>query len=498
MEENKTVTNEEDLDLKDETLDIVKKRIALKNIIMVAISNIFSLAAGILSGFLLPKIMGKVDYSYYKTFALYASYIGILHFGICDGIYLKYAGMTYDELDKSKFGAFTRFFFVTQLIISSISVIVSLLFLQGVYKYIFLFLSVNILAVTSTTYYELISQTTQRFKLVSLRNVLRACLSVVSLLTLVLIFYTAGYSPDYLLYITIVVSINLFLALWYLVTYRKITFGKFDKIKTHKKELISLYKIGIVLLISNYITQVIFVIDQQFVNILFDEISFANYAFAYSLVQLVLVAVNAVATVIYPTLNSTSDENVKENYGKINFYFIFFMVFAIFAYYPLHWFINFFLDNYTESLPIFRVILPGVAISSAVTAIKANIYKKLKHIPIFLLFAVITLVLSIVINIIAYLIFKSMLSISIATVVTNLIWYIVTDLFLYKKYKVNWVKNFIFMILVFSVYYLVYLIPTIYVGGLIYLLSTILLSIVFYRGELKDILLIFKRRKKNS
>jgi O-antigen/teichoic acid export membrane protein len=492
LEQNTEVEQEEKV---DETKEIIKKRIAIRNIIIVAISNIISLAAGVLTGFLLPKIMDKVDYSSYKTFTLYTSYIGVLHFGICDGIYLKYAGSTYDELEKSKFGVFTRFFYIVETILAAITILVGLFFLPGVYKFTAIFVGVNILAYNAITYYELISQATQRFKLVSLRNVIRASILIVVIGVLAALYFFNGFKPSYYLYTTIFLSINIVLMLWYMITYRKITFGHFDPFAKHKAELKGLYKVGFILLICNFITQVLFIVDQQFVNILFDEIDFANYAFAYSLVQLILVAINAVSVVIFPTLNKTSDENVKSNYSVLNTYLIVFMSLAIVVYYPLHWFVGFFLENYVESLPIFRIILPGILISASITAIKANIYKKLKHILLFLIMALSMLAFSILINIAAYFAFKSMFAISVATVITNAIWYIITELFLIIKYKVKWIKNLVFLILIISTYYLLYLVPNIYIGGAIYLVVYVILVAILFRKEMKDALKIFIKRK---
>ena len=495
LEQNVEEVKEEE---KDETLELVKKRIAIRNIIIVAISNIISLAAGVLTGFLLPKIMDKVDYSSYKTFTLYTSYIGVLHFGICDGIYLKYAGSTYDELEKSKFGAFTRFFFIVETFLSVVVILAGLIFLHGVVKFTVIFVGINILAYNATTYYELISQATQRFKLVSLRNVIRASILILVIGILAIMYYFNDFRPSYYLYTSIFISLNIVLMLWYIITYRKITFGHFDKIKTHKTEIKGLYKVGFVLLICNFITQVLFIVDQQFVNILFSEQDFADYAFAYSLVQLILVAINAVSVVIYPTLNKTSDENIKSNYSVLNTYLLVFMSFAVIVYYPLHWFVNFFLQNYTASLPIFRIILPGIIISSSITAIKANIYKKLKHIGLFLIIALSMLAFSILINIVAYIMFKSMLAISIATVITNAIWYIVTELILIIKYKVKWVKNLVFLIILITAYYLLYLVPNIYIAGAIYFVILIGLVANFFRKETKEALKVFFKRKNSQ
>lgn len=59
---------------------------SVKDILKVSASNVVKLLAGLLVAFVLPKIIGVADYGYYKTFTLYATYVGLFHLGICDGI----------------------------------------------------------------------------------------------------------------------------------------------------------------------------------------------------------------------------------------------------------------------------------------------------------------------------------------------------------------------------------------------------------------------------
>ena len=66
-----------------------------RNIFFVAISNIITLLAGVLVGFVIPKIMSVTDYGYYKIFTMYFAYTGLFHFGFCDGICLYFAGKKY-------------------------------------------------------------------------------------------------------------------------------------------------------------------------------------------------------------------------------------------------------------------------------------------------------------------------------------------------------------------------------------------------------------------
>ena len=74
-----------------------------KNILIVTISNIIRLVAGMAIGLVIPKFLSIEDYGYYKTYTLYMTYIGLFSLGLIDGIYLKYGGMDYNELDRNKF-----------------------------------------------------------------------------------------------------------------------------------------------------------------------------------------------------------------------------------------------------------------------------------------------------------------------------------------------------------------------------------------------------------
>ena len=146
-----------------------------------------------------------------------------------------------------------------------------------------------------------------------------------------------------------------------------------------------LLKIGFPLLFANLCATLILTLDRQFVNILFDTSTYAVYAFAYNMLSLVTVATSAIATVLYPTLKRSTKESMVENYPRL----IALMLLLVFAanavYFPLCWFVKWFLPKYNDSLVIFRIIFPGLAISSAVTVVMHNYYKVLGKIYVIFL-----------------------------------------------------------------------------------------------------------------
>lgn len=75
-----------------------------------------------------PKFLSIQDYGLWQLFLFYFSYLGFLHFGWEDGIYLRYAGKNFEELDKRTFSG--QFYGITILqIVLAIVVTMGALFL---------------------------------------------------------------------------------------------------------------------------------------------------------------------------------------------------------------------------------------------------------------------------------------------------------------------------------------------------------------------------------
>ncbi|MDY4937410.1 MAG: oligosaccharide flippase family protein, partial [Candidatus Onthovivens sp.] len=271
----------------------------IKDILKVTFSNACILLSGILVGFLLPKIIDQVDYGYYKTFTLYIAYIGLFHFGIIDGIYLKYGDKDYNELDKEKFRFYTRFLLILEGAISLLFIIISLFAIQEKeMKFIFVMVSLTLFSTNITSYFQYISQITRRFKELTLRNIVQSILISLAIISLFISYKYFRLVINFEIYTIIYVIILFLLMVWYIFAYRDITFGKASK--GLYKDILYFLKIGFPLLIANLAINLIFMIDRQFVNILYDKVTYATYAFSYNMLSLITTLINSIALVIYP------------------------------------------------------------------------------------------------------------------------------------------------------------------------------------------------------
>ena len=75
----------------------------LKNIVYSFSANLISLLISVFMVMIVPKYLSMEDYGLWQLFLFYFSYLGFLHFGWEDGIYLRYAGKNYNELDSRTF-----------------------------------------------------------------------------------------------------------------------------------------------------------------------------------------------------------------------------------------------------------------------------------------------------------------------------------------------------------------------------------------------------------
>lgn len=465
----------------------MNRRKTLGSILFVTISNISTIISGVFVGFLLPKMVSLDGYGYYKVFTLYCSYIGLFTLGLHDGIVLKYGGTNYEEFDKKKFRSYFKWYLLINACFSLIILAISQFALQGDYRIIFFLLSINIMANSITGYFQQISQITQRFTEYSVRKIVTSIINIASI-ALLYIFYKNGNEILYLYYVFVFVFINIIMTVWYIFTYREIVFGDSYSIKETKKDAKALIENGFPLTIANLCSSLILTLDRQFVSLLFPTATYAIYAFAYNILSLVTVATSAISAVLYPLLKRTDETNLKNSYSIIVSILLALVGVAMVAYFPLREIIHFILPKYNDSIEIFRIIFPGLGISTVITVAMHNYYKTLGRNIVYFKRSIFILVLSFLANCIAYFIFRTTISISVASIITMIIWYIVVENEFVISFNYKRGKNFCFLILYMVGFYIISAMKNSIVGSIIYGCFIMLLIGTFYHKEFSAIL----------
>ena len=140
---------------------ITTKKLA-KNVLISVIAQVISLAVSFVMGLIVPKFIDGYSYAYWQLYLLYVSYVGILHFGLLDGLMLRYGAYDYDELDKKRI----RSQFQCLLMITSVPAIllagISAAVMQGADCIIFILVAVGIVLKNVSTYNSHVFQLTNR------------------------------------------------------------------------------------------------------------------------------------------------------------------------------------------------------------------------------------------------------------------------------------------------------------------------------------------------
>ena len=463
----------------------MKKSGIVKNIAAVTFSNITTILSGIVVSLLLPKILPVADYGWLKTFTLYTTYVGFFSLGIIDGIVLKHGGDDYNQLNRPLFRNYFRWYSIIHLSFFSFLILISFFIRDNNYRFICVMLGIYLVIANYTGYFQQISQITQRFKEYSIRKIIY---SVVKIIVVLFLYFWSfiGFAPTYKVYLALFMASEVAISGWYFYTYLDLIKGASIPIKGTRRQIISLSLTGFPLLFANLCSTLILSLDRQFVSILFETEVYAKYAFAYNMLSLVTVAMSAISTVLYPTLKRTTPETMKKNYGSLTGIISIFVFAAVAAYYPLCIFVEWFLPKYIESLPIFRIVFPGLALSSSITVVMHNYYKALGKNIIYFRKSIVVLLISGTANWIAYQLFHTTISISIASILTMIFWYLYIDQFFVNTYGYSRTRNFSYVMIMLLGFYLCSCIPNYYLGFATYIVCLVAVTFTVHKKTVME------------
>lgn len=478
--------------MRDNKLMQKKHKQIIKSIVEVLFSNIVTIISGVIVGFIIPKVLTVDGYGFYKTFTLYVTYTGMFSMGVIDGIVLDYGSYDYKNYDQKLFRGYFRWYLLIHAIWTGILIIFATVLKDENYSFIIIMIAIYMTFANIVGYFQQISQITQRFKEYSIAKGLQSALKITCGLLLVAIFAYTHNAVDYKIYTVLVTCEFIVVAIGYIFIYKNIIFGQACLLSDTKSKVLHLSKIGIPLMIANLCSSLILTLDRQFVNILFNNTEYAVYAFAYNLLSLITVATSAVSTVLYPILKRTTVDTLKKNYSDLISTVLVFVYGTLIAYFPLFKFIEWFLPKYVDSLLIFRIIFPGLAISSAVTVIMHNYYKTLEKNSEYFRKSLIILVISGIANLIAYILFGTTVSISAASIITMILWYLYIEQFFVKGYGYSRKRNLSYLLIMMLIFYTITSIQNWIISGIAYIVAYVFITILMQKKIFRQAKKIFK------
>lgn len=415
----------------------------LKNISYTLSSNLLTLLVSVIVTLLLPKVLGVTSYSYYQLYLFYVSYIGFLHLGWCDGIYLRYGGYEYNQLDKSIFrGQFYSFLFF--------QIVMSLLFFVFVNitvnnfeekKAVLYFTIFNILILNLRTFILMIIQATNRMKDYSLILIVDRLFFVIIVITLVL-----QRVQDYKIYIIAdIISKSLSLIISLLKT-KEINLPR--DVKFSSSEASENIQVGINLMLANIASILIIGIVRFGIQFQWTVEVFGKISLSLSLSSMLMVFISAVSLAIFPILKRTDETkyNVIYNFVKINLMIIVFIL--LLAYFPMIYILKLWLPKYSESFYYMSFIFPIVVFESKVSLLTNTYLKVIRKEKEIFKINIITAFLSLLITFLTVILFKNLFLSVLSIVILLGFRSAYAEILLSKHLKVKVLKDIILEIII--------------------------------------------------
>lgn len=445
-----------------------------KGIIQVILANIINLVISIGNGFLLPKFLSVESYAVLKTFLLYTSYIGILHLGYVDGIYIKYGGKTIEAIDAEEFAKEKRILSLFQFGITLPIVLIA--FLIGDSN--LLFAAISILPINMVFFFKFLYQATGEFK--EYRHITN--LSSILIFTLNLFFLFIIKTDISLWYIGIQVVISFVVWIYYENRNRIAGISNKISLKEMWVRLNENIHLGIIIMLGNFMGIWITSIDRWFVKIFYSVADFAYYSFAVTMLKLINVVVTAFSVTLY---NFFCKKLKDEEIAMLRKTVLVVGAAIVAIIFPVEFIIRTYLEKYIYAIPIIKTLFMTQFVLIEVNAVYLNLYKALNFQKKYLKQMLIITITAFFLNgVIGYL-WNDVIAYAVATLLTAFIWLILCQIDLpeYKMAHTEWIYFLFTISICFLSGYI-----NIWIGMFIYISWVIIGTFLLFSKDVKQLL----------
>ena len=347
-----------------------------KNLILSLTAQALSLLVSFIVGFIVPKFIPELEYSYWQMFLLYYGYVGIFHFGLIDCIVLRYSQYDYEELDKARLRSQFAMLLILTGAVSLVVVNVSAFALAGNTRLVALLISAGIVLKNCFTYTLYTFQMTNRITHYAGLVVGQRMLYGLIMLGLLVFGVT-----DFYWYCIADLASELIAALVGAFFNRGLYFGKLIAVREGLRETWKNISSGGFLLVANLSSMLIVGSAKMICQWRFDELTFGKIAFSFSVANLFLTFISAISVVLFPSLKRMREEEYPDTYRKIRGMISPVLFGILIAYFPGHWILTRWLPNYAASLVYLGILLPLIVFSSKTNLLTNNylkVYRKEK------------------------------------------------------------------------------------------------------------------------
>ncbi len=380
------------------------KQIA-KNITYSFSANIISLGISVFMVMVVPKFLSVNDYGLWQLFLFYFSYLGFFHFGWEDGIYLRYAGKNFDDLDRKLFAGQFYGIIALQIFLAVIVTLLGKSMVIDTTKQIALICAVWLAPfVNFNNLCNFIMQITNRIKdyakFLLLERIVFLCVVVLFL------FILHQNEFQYMYYANVVSVITAALVGSYLC--RSLLHLNFDPIHRIVLEAKENLIVGSQLMFANIASMLIVGCIRYGISIGWDVVTFGKVSLTLGISNFLLIFINSVSVVFFPLIKRMDEVQRVSAYMKIRNVLTFLLFAALLGYYPLKCMLSWWLPKYADSLIYMSVLFPICVFESKVSLLINTYLKSMRQETLMLKINVCSVLVSLVVTFLAVAIFHNL------------------------------------------------------------------------------------------
>lgn len=425
----------------------MKQRQITKNIVYSVAAQAVCLLASLLVGLVVPKFIDEYQYAYWQIYALYVGYVGILHFGIIDGLVLRYSQYDYDELNKPVIRSQFYILLLIDSLLALVFALVSSITVGGIIKQVMLFVAIGIITKNVFTYSSYLLQITNRIKKY-------ACLVVIHRLVYgIMIMLLLVLRVNNFAWFCIVDLLSDCFAIAYgFICSKKLYIGKPLAITEAFRETWLSATSGIFVLVANLSSNLLIGSGKMIVQWRWDELLFGKISFAFSVLNLFLTFVSAISLVLFPSIKRMDQGELPALYKKVRGAVSPILFIAMLFYFPGCWILKIWLPTYTTSLTYLGILLPIIVYTSKVSLLTNNYLKAYRKEKLMLYINLSSIVVGIAFYIISAYIFNNITTLLMCIVVVIVMRSILSEVVVMKTIKIRIFAEFIieaFMTVIF-------------------------------------------------
>lgn len=306
-----------------------------------------SLLTSVIVSFILPKYISIADFGYWQYFLLLASYVGVLHFGFGDGLYLKLGGQYWNYINRGEWMPKMMLGFLIQFCLSLFLAIVSLLLFSNdsIYRAIFIWISAYLSIENCYKIMTMAMMSTDQMQYVSKTVIIDKVLMSLAIVALI-VFGGANASTVIASYV--VAHTVVFFMVWFKTKPYEFICDVFTKYVF--MTTLTICGIGIVLMLSNIMSILLVGACRFAVEHYWDIETFSKFSFSITIASFFLVFISQIGYVLFPVLKRMNDEKQKLLFERLDFLLTLLPIMSYLFFFVMYCFVKCWLPKYCESL----------------------------------------------------------------------------------------------------------------------------------------------------